>query len=88
MVVDEDIKGPLLDHQHILYNKTHVLGSGGLKGHVDSGMMLTFIHHLLTLHDSSVNWDYMNRHFNNQVWPRISQLTFFRHHSVHMPSVL
>ena len=61
VVYYEAIKWPLLDHQHILYNKNHVLWSGVPKGRHDPGVKLTFIHHLLTLPDLSVDQDYRSR---------------------------
>ena len=45
-------------------------------GHINPGVKLTFIHHLLILADSSVNFDSRVRLYDNQVCPRLSQASF------------
>ena len=45
-------------------------------GHIDPGVKLTFIHHLLILANSSVNLDSRVRLNDNQVCPRLSQASF------------
>ena len=86
VVYYEAIKWPLQDHRHILHNKNHVLWSGVPKGRHDPGVKLTFIHHLLTLPDLSVDRDYRSRLYNIYGCPRISQASFPLHDSVQLRS--